>query len=305
MFQGLVLWAIGNRARILVSGREYMVDIPGRWRLDLHGARPLVPGDYVSLKLEGDLWRMIDLLPRTNEFTRRTPGMKKDQPQVIAANIDRALIVAAAAEPPTPTGLVDRLLVTAELGGITPAIVINKIDLISPDQLTFWEKTYRYAGELFFTSALTGEGISRIVELIADRTILLAGKSGVGKSSIINRIDPTLDLKTARISKATGKGRHITSATELHWIEIGGWVADTPGLRECAPWGMTPENLTDAFPEIRRLADRCKFRDCRHFKEKGCAVREAVGSPELPVSRYKSYLKLLAEVQANRTSRHR
>ena len=294
---GMVLWSMGNRARILISNDQVIVDVPGKWRLDGRGVRPLAPGDHVSLHKEGETWRLLELIPRTNEFTRRTTG-PKSLPQVIAANLDYVLIIAAVAEPKAKTGLIDRFLVTAAIGDVKPVLIFNKIDLVTQDELTSWRELYQGAVDtIIFTSAVTGEGVDEMSALITGNITLLAGASGVGKSTLANMIDPKLDIKTTHISQATGKGKHTTSSSELYRVSPGGWLTDTPGLRECAPWGMTRHNLVKGFPEIARLMDDCRFRDCRHHTEVGCAVTEAVGSGDIPEKRYRSYLKLLAEAE--------
>ena len=296
--KGLVIWTLGHKAKVLIDETRVLIDIPGKWRLKRTGKRPLAPGDYIRVMCETSTWKMLELIERKNEFTRRAPGFFRLVPQVIAANLDLAVVIAAAAEPATPFGLVDRLLVTAELGNVKAALVINKVDLVSDDNIEKWQVNYRNAVDLLlFTSAEDGENIENLTELIRGKTVLFAGSSGVGKSTLANCIDPSLDIKTREISNATGKGRHTTSSSELHAIANGGWLIDTPGLRVCGPWGKTAQNLDEAFPEIRRYKDGCKFRNCLHRTEIGCTVREMIGTPELPELRYNSYLKLLSEAE--------
>jgi len=295
----LVLWASGNRADVLVEGEEIHLFIPGRWRLGQKAVRSVVPGDKVMLRRETGKWRMIRRLPRKNEFTRRMPGTRKNIPQTIAANIDRVIIVASSANPTTPNGLIDRLLVTAMLGGVPPVLLVNKIDLATADRLSSLQRVYKNAADgVFFTSAVTGVGVDDLSRLIYSGITLLAGSSGVGKSTLINLIDPDLDLKTGEISRATGKGRHITSEARLHRLKSGGWIIDTPGLRECEPWRMTRPILGGCFREFEKLTSGCHFRDCLHDQETGCAVKLAVGTDVLPEERYLSYLKLLHEVRS-------
>ncbi len=295
--EGLVLWAVGNRARVLVDNERALVNIPGRWRLGARG-RALAPGDRLMLRRGTHGWRPEPPLPRKSEFTRRASG-PKSVPQVIAVNLDLAVVVASVDQPETPFGLVDRLLVTAALGGVPAMLVVNKVDLVPPERLDRWRTNYQGAvDEIIFTSALTGYGILELAKIIVGLVTLLAGSSGVGKSLLANRIDPSLNLKIGEISRATGKGRHITSATELHRLEQGGWLADTPGLRECAPWGMTQDRLASTFREIEELAPGCHFRDCLHRGEAGCVVQAVAGTPELPLKRYRSYLKLLSEAES-------
>lgn len=289
---------MGNQARALVDDERHLIDIPGRWRLETKGRPLLVVGDRILLEKSTDGYRLIEVIPRRNEFTRRLPGTRKLIPQVIAVNLDLAVVIASVAEPATPYGLVDRLLVTAELGGIEPVLVVNKVDLADKETINNWINNYRYAAkQLLFTSAVNKNEIDLLGDMIHNRIVLFAGASGVGKSTLANCIDPELNIKIGEISQSTGKGKHTTTSSELHATALGGWLTDTPGLRECGPFGKTPLNLTRAFPELRKFAPGCHFRDCVHRAEIRCAVREMVGTPELPVERYKSYLKLLGEAE--------
>ena len=295
--EGLVLRTLGYRARVLINGERTVVVVPGKWRLTSKGVRPLAPGDRVILERSADDWKLIKLSPRKNEFTRRAPG-PKPSPQIIAVNLDRVVIVASAAHPATPFGLVDRLLVTASLGNVPVILVVNKIDCVKSETIAAWEGNYHYAVKtLLFTSAVTGQGVDKLASFIRGRTVLLAGSSGVGKSTLANSIDPDLDIKTREISESTDKGRHTTSITELYAVAGGGWIGDTPGLRECAPWNMTPLALANAFAEIAELGGNCHFRNCLHENEIHCNVTPVVGTPQLPIKRYQSYLKLLQQAK--------
>lgn len=293
--RALVLWVSDRRMRVWVEGREIELRLPGRWRQGSHDRRPVAPGDHVAIVREGSDWRATDIEPRRNEFTRRSAG-KRPQPQTAAANLDLVLVVAAAAAPATPFGLADRLLVTAALGLVPALLVVNKCDLVSAERLEAWQANYCGANlRILFTSAVSGIGAPELREVLRGRVTLLAGASGVGKSSLANRAHPELNIRVGEISQATGKGRHITSSATLHPVPRGGWVIDTPGLRECAPWGLTRHNIKAAYPEIERLTAGCHFRNCLHRSEVGCAVLPAVGSDRLPKARYESYIKLLSE----------
>lgn len=298
--EGLVLRVAGSWAKLLIEKQEVMVAIPGKWRLTTQGSTPLAPGDRVIVKQERDSYKIVELLPRKNHFTRRAAG-PKPIPQTIAANLDFAVIVASLHQPTTPPGLIDRLLVTASAGNLTSVLLINKTDLEERGEREKWKRLYhRIIPLILFTSALTGEGVDQLKELIMGKTVLLVGASGVGKSTLANRIHPSLNLRTREVSPATSKGRHTTTAAQLHPIPGGGWITDTPGLRECAPWGITPQTLQLHFPEIRHLASFCQFRNCLHQREEGCAVIAAAGTADLPAERYYSYLKMLAELKEPR-----
>lgn len=293
---------MGHISKILINGVEATVKVPGKWRLGAKGKRPIATGDLIELTMLRKEWHMEGILPRRNEFTRRLPGYSQLHPQVIAANLDLVVIVASIDEPPTPFGLIDRLLVTAKLGNVDTALVVNKSDLVSSDLLARWLDNYRNAVEdIIFTSVPLKKNIDLLGQMIYGKTVLFAGKSGAGKSSLANSIDPNLDIKTNEVSLATGKGKHTTSAVKFHPMSGGGWLADTPGLRECGPWGKTPDNLAYAFPEIERITQSCRFRDCRHKTENDCAVKEIAGTPDFPEERYQSYLKLLHEAEEEQT----
>ncbi len=294
---GLVLRSIGNLAEIKHEENVRRISIPGKWKLTSRGSKPLVPGDIVKISIKADEWRIISLCERRNHFTRKFPG-PRTMPQTVASNLDRVIVVASCSQPKTPFGLIDRLLVTAALGGVPAVLLINKIDLCSSDKINEWRRVFRHSVEdIFETSALKKIGLDVLYDLLPGQTTLFAGSSGVGKSSLVNHIDPELNLKTGEVSRVTGKGRHITSASRFYPLGGGGWIVDTPGLRECAPWGMTKSNLANTYKEISDLNPQCKFRDCRHVSEIGCVVKEIVGTELFTVERYESYCKLMRETE--------
>ena len=298
LLTGLTLWVSDRRIQILFEGREIELRMPGIWRLESRGVRPIAPGDIVELERKTADPRILRLQERRNEFTRKSAG-DKPVPQTLAANIEKVLVIASADRPATPFGLVDRLLATAILGRAPAHLIINKADLIEEEEREFWRENYkRVFLSVIFTSAMTGEGVKELSELLSDGITLLAGSSGVGKSSLVNRLHPGLDLKTGTVSEVTGKGKHITSSARLHPRPGGGWLIDTPGLRECAPWGLTVENVVKCFPEFADIEGECRFRNCLHVGESGCAADVAVEAGTIPLERYESYRKLLAEADA-------
>jgi len=300
---GLVIWTMGHQARVLIDDERFHLDIPGKWRLELKGNRPLAPGDRVSVSHDSHGWRLLKRLPRQNEFTRRMPGSRRNIPQVMAVNLDLVIVVASVKAPRTALGLIDRLLVAAALGDVPSMLVINKTDLTTDKKLAELKEIYRNAVEIvLFTNAIIGVNIEPLREIIRGKTVLLAGPSGTGKSTIANYIDPKLNIKVGEISKATGKGRHTTTTAELHAVDGGGWLTDTPGLRECGPYGKTTQNLGSCFPEMHPFLGRCHFRDCIHRHETQCAVTTALSYGDIPEKRYQSYLKLLDEAIAENTS---
>lgn len=300
---GLVIWTMGHQARVLIAEERHHLAIPGKWRLTTKGSRPLAPGDRVSVSHDSNGWRLLERLARRNEFTRRMPGTHRNVPQVMAVNLDLVIIVASVKAPRTAIGLIDRLLVTAALGDVPSMLIINKTDLTTATILSKLEKLYCNAVDnIMFTNAATGENLDPLREIIRGKMVLLAGPSGTGKSTIANYIDPKLNIKVGEISQATGKGKHTTTTAELHAVEGGGWLTDTPGLRECGPYGKTSANLGSCFPEINHFLGECKFRDCVHRHEIGCDVTAALHRGDIPAERYQSYLKMLDEAIAENKS---
>jgi ribosome biogenesis GTPase / thiamine phosphate phosphatase len=227
--------------------------------------------------------------------TRRgviTRGYRHRQ-HVIAANVDQVLIVSAFAEPGLKLGLIDRYLVSAEIGCVRPVIVLNKSDLIDLAAYQWVVGLYSLLGyETLVTSAADGRGLNRLRELLSSGVTAVTGQSGVGKSSLLNAIQPGLHLKVREVSEWTAKGKHTTTTAEMIELEAGGLVVDTPGLRQFELWGTVPGELEGHFVEFRPYIPHCHFPDCSHTHETGCAVKEAVHCGQVHAARYESYCKL-------------
>jgi ribosome biogenesis GTPase len=243
----------------------------------------------------GPEWKLKEGRPRWNEFTRKVAGQRV-LPQTVAANLDQVFIVASASSPATPFGLIDRLLVTGSIGNVPSIVLINKSDLCSPEREEQLRLNYQAAGiEPRFISARTGQGIDNVIRLTESKISLLVGSSGVGKTSLVNLFTVTGIYRTGEVSASTGKGRHVTTAASLYSLSGGGWIIDTPGIREWSPWNMNFNSLVEAYPEISRHAPDCRFRNCNHIGDAGCAVQEALKTGSIPLERYSSYRKLLEE----------
>jgi len=253
--------------------------------------RPL-PGDRVELSDDAVLTHIHD---RRNAFGR---GDRHGRFRPLATNLDR-LVVVIAPQPQPSHDLLHRYLVAADIQGLEAIIVINKIDLDLPDQPPFSElEALESMGYPVFRVRCRPEvELAGLPDAINQGTSLLAGQSGVGKSSLLNALIPDLDLQTGELSRVTGKGTHTTTAATLHHLPGGSWLVDTPGVWEYGLWSMPAEQLATGFPEFAEPASRCRFRNCRHDREPGCAVREAAEAGHLPDFRYQAWLRLLAEQQ--------
>ncbi len=285
-----------------ISGGVYEVDTPAgpvpcslRGRVKRTDERIVSVGDLVEIEPSGteDGARITRLLPRRAALTRH--GVSRRREQVIVANVDQVVVVAALAGPDPDWLMIDRLLALADLNELDRVLVVNKIDE-EPPRLPAQLETYGGIGyDLLFTSALEGRGLSELGERLADRVSVLTGQSGVGKSSLLNALVPGLELRVGELGERKGRGRHTTVASALYPYPGGGYVADTPGLQYLALWEVDPVDVSLGFPEIRAAGEGCRFNDCRHRSEPGCAVREAVDAGAISPRRYDSYVRLLEE----------
>jgi ribosome biogenesis GTPase / thiamine phosphate phosphatase len=262
----------------------------------------LAVGDRVMLEQEdaGRAWAIAEILPRRSRLARRAPGGGQGE-RIVAANVDQVVVVFASANPEPHPRMLDRFLVIAEANELAARIVINKVELVGgPDAARERWMDYERAGyPVHLTSAKRREGLDTLRGALSGVVSVLTGPSGVGKSSLLNAIFPGLDLRVGEISESVNKGRHTTVGGYLHPLpgDDGGYVADTPGLREIGMWALAPESLDVCFPELRPYLPHCRFADCRHVVEPDCAVRAAVEAGEVSAVRYESYVKLRRELE--------
>ncbi|MDR0703646.1 MAG: ribosome small subunit-dependent GTPase A [Planctomycetaceae bacterium] len=256
--------------------------------------QPVVTGDCVLIRpakgVTGEIREaMIERVePRHGSISRAS----KHRKHVIVTNVDQILIVASADQPPFKPNLIDRLLLAAEQTGVKPIICINKIDLVNQAEFQPIIGVYAQMGyKVILLSAETGFGIERLRQQLADRESVVTGQSGVGKSSLLNMIDPALDLRVSDLGR-TQKGQHTTTVAELYRLSFGGFVVDTPGLRQFMLWDMIPEEVFGLFRDLRPYENRCRFPDCTHSHEEDCAVKNAVAEGRLDLRRYESYLAI-------------
>jgi len=248
-------------------------------------------GDRVLFRPEGEEGIIERVEPRRGVLSRTSRGRQ----HIIVTNVDQILIVASAAEPDLKPHLIDRYLLTAEKAGIEPLICINKCDLVDLATLQPVIGVFAQMGyEVLPVSAETGLNADRLRARLANRESVLAGQSGVGKSSLLNVIDPGFELKTSHVSRNTDKGRHTTTTATLLPLSMGGYVVDTPGIRQFQLWDVVPEEVAGYFRDVRPLVSHCRFPDCTHTHETDCAVRDAVGDGRIDLRRYESYCHLFA-----------
>jgi ribosome biogenesis GTPase len=274
-----------------------MVDaaLRGRLKRERRTGDKVVIGDRVSAVPQGEHWVVEEVAERRTEIVRRGPGGRK--PKIVAANLDRVFVVIAASDPDPTLALVDRLLVVGEASGFSPLLVVNKVDLDGGGRIAArMQGLYGGIGyQVLPVSAASGVGLDALGERLCRGVSALIGPSGAGKSSLLNALDPSLDLRTGALSRKAKRGRHTTVSSRLLPLSFGGWVADTPGFGDVGLWGVPPEGVEPCFPEFADYQDQCRFRGCAHLQEPDCAVRDAVTSGGIVESRYESYVRLREE----------
>lgn len=250
----------------------------------------VIAGDRVTIRISGADEGVIERIePRRSVISRTSRGRQ----HVIASNVDGLLIVASAAEPEIKPNLIDRMLVTAERSGVEPLICINKIDLIDTATLQPLLGVYGQLGyRILLVSAQTGFGIQRLTSWVKGRDIVVAGQSGVGKSSLLNAIEPGLNLRVGAVSEENQKGKHTTTAARLIPLRMGGHLVDTPGIRSFAMWDLAPAEVASWYRDVRPFVNRCRFPDCTHSHEEKCGVKSGVADNLLDLRRYESLLHL-------------
>ena len=296
-FTATVVRATGSWYDVLHVGETVRCRIRGRLRLKgVRSTNPVVVGDEVACEAdEGGDYVIADILPRRNYVIRRASNLSKES-HIIAANVDQALLMASLRSPETPTEFVDRFLVTCEAYKVPATILLSKIDLQDTEAVAEFRAVYERAGyRVLEVSVREGRGVEEVRELLAGRTTLVSGNSGVGKSTLIQAIDPSLDIRTGEISESHHKGRHTTTFSTMYPLAGGGAVIDTPGIKGFGLIDIDEAELWHYFPEMMRVAPACRFYNCTHTHEPGCAVTEAVKAGEIAWPRYESYLKIRDE----------
>ncbi len=299
MQKGVVVCATGSWYDVLSEqGAVCKCRIRGRMRLKgVRSTNPIVVGDEVLFVADGEDFVIEELVPRRNYIIRRASNLSKES-HIIASNIDRAMLVVTLSSPRTAPEFVDRFLITCEAYSIPATILLAKIDLAADrrEEVEAFRAVYEGAGyEVVEISAKYGTGLDRVKELVAGRTTLVAGNSGVGKSTLIGALEPTLDVRTGEISQSHHKGRHTTTFSTMYPLTGGGSIIDTPGVKGFGLIDIEDAELCRYFPDMMRYAPECRYYNCTHVHEPDCAVVRAVEKGEIAYSRYESYLKILDE----------
>jgi len=292
----------GLHCLVAVQGEEWRCETRGRLKEGVRETTsPVVAGDWVEVHATGCRVGVVEeVLPRHSRISRVASGPRPYE-QIVAANLDQLIVVVAARQPALKTGLIDRAIAMALSGDMEPVVCVNKTDL-DPDGL-YLEIAGIYADlgyEVLSTSAETGAGMALLEKRFRNRVSAMVGPSGVGKSSLLNCLQPGLSLATRSLMQGHDRGRHTTTAVQLHRLEMGGFVADTPGIKQLRPWGITATNLVDYFVEMAPLTTDCRFRDCTHMREPGCAVREGVESGLVHPMRYEGYQRMEEGIEVDR-----
>lgn len=305
--KGTVIKSTGSWYEVKnTEGEVVKCRLKGIFRLDESkhkDSNPIAVGDRVILERgETDDWTIAEIEERENYILRSSPKHKGAR-QIIAANIDQVLLIVTMANPRTSTGFIDRFLLTAEAYHIPTVIIFNKQDLLdvkTQKKQDYVASIYQNIGyKTLFVSALNREHIDEVKEQMKDKTSLVSGHSGVGKSTLMNAVESTLNLRTTDVSRITGKGMHTTTFAEMYPLAFGGSVIDTPGIREFGIMDFKPEEISHYYVEMREVLNDCKFNNCLHENEPGCAVKKAYQDGKIAEERYINYLNIMLDYKAS------
>lgn len=309
MSEGLVIQSTGMWYKVKSGDQVRDCRLPGKFRLkEGDVTNPIAVGDRVEVAVQEDSTGIIRQIHERKNYIPRQATHGRRGEQILVANVDLAWAVLSIRQPSLRTGFIDRFLVACEAYQVTPAIIINKLDLARKRDLELIEDLTSLYTELGYRIVLTsitdGESVDRLKAELKDRTSVFIGPSGTGKTSLLNAIDPDLDLKTGEVSSYSSKGKHTTTFARLISVRGGGHIVDTPGIREFGLVNVEPYELSLFFPEMREHREQCKYYNCTHSHEPGCAVMEAFEQGEIDPDRYNSYLNILESLETESRSRY-
>ena len=304
LLDGIVTRSTGSWYDVRVGDRMILSRVRGKFRLTRQDVtNPVAVGDRVTLRYneDDDTGFITEIHERTNKLSRRAAGHRQGQEHVMVANVDRVWIVQSVRLPSLNPAFVDRLLVATAVYDLPAGIILNKMDLLAewgrPDVMDFHLRYADMGYPVLPTSATEGDGLDQLESALRDQVNVVTGPSGTGKSSLLNSIEPDLDVQTGEVSESTSKGTHTTTHAELHPLSEGGYLVDTPGIREFGVREVHPKDLGLYMPDLAPHVNECQFPDCTHDHEPGCAVKEAVDRGEIHPDRYESYLRILSSLQ--------
>lgn len=282
------------------DGHFWNARAKGKFKIeDISSTNPIAVGDIVDVEVENEVENSATITTihdRRNYITRRSPHNRRYQ-HIVASNLDQLLLIATLRDPRTSQGFIDRFLIASEMYGVPAVLVFNKADLYREKEnalFSEWQSIYENVGyRVLLTSVLKGAGMEEVRACLRDKTTLLSGHSGVGKSSFINALFPEMSLRTSEVSEWSGKGMHTTTFAEMFDLPSGGAIIDTPGVREFGLMDVSEHDLSHYFPEMRAVLGDCQFNNCRHLEEPGCAVKQAVREGRISEDRYVSYVNIL------------
>jgi len=300
---GVLIKATGKRYTVKTADGEIVqCRLKGKFRIQgIKSTNPIVVGDKVELEQESELWMIIKIHERKNNIIRKSVNLSK-QTHIIAANIDQAILMITLDSPVTTTGFIDRFLVSANAYGVEVILLLNKIDLLdetmqkSKNNL---QEVYEKIGYQFFSFSVLNDNLSAIKTLMKGKVNMISGHSGVGKSTLINKLQPNLNIDTKQVSDTHKQGQHTTTFSELHDLDFGASIIDTPGIRGFGLVELAPNEIGNYFPEFFAIKQKCKYHNCIHKNEPDCSVKTALGNAEIAESRYKNYLNMLLEEEDN------
>ena len=301
--KGTVIKSTGKRYTVKTEdGEVVQCRLKGKFRIaGITSTNPVVVGDKVEAEKESELWMILKLFERKNHILRKSVNLSK-QTHIIAANVDQAILMITLDSPVTTTGFIDRFLVAANAYGVDVILLFNKIDIFSDELKTQQEnlkKVYEKIGYTCFAASVINDDLSEIKKLMKGKVNIISGHSGVGKSTLINTLQPNLNINTKEVSYTHQQGQHTTTFSELHDLDFGASIIDTPGIRGFGLVELDSAEIGNYFQEFFALKSGCKFHNCIHKNEPNCAVKLALESGEIAESRHKNYLKMLVEDEEN------